>query len=99
MCPKHRDSLVSGINSNEANVHAHMFRPFGIDPIQLVWIGEGGLTATTAAQQPSSPGRDRPPEAADRGLYVTWEIEPGFAFNKPSDVLRILDAIPDDTIG
>ena len=37
--------------------------------------------------------------AADRGLYVTWEIEPGFAFNKPSDVQRILDAIPDDNFG
>lgn len=38
-------------------------------------------------------------EAAERGLYVTWEFEPGFAFNKPSDVLRILDAIPDDNFG
>ncbi len=38
-------------------------------------------------------------EAADRGLYVTWEFEPGFAFNKPSDILRILDAIPDDNFG
>jgi sugar phosphate isomerase/epimerase len=38
-------------------------------------------------------------EAADRGLYVTWEIEPGFAFNKPSDILRILDAIPDENFG
>ncbi len=38
-------------------------------------------------------------EAADRGLYMTWEIEPGFAFNKPSDILRILDAIPDKNFG
>ena len=38
-------------------------------------------------------------EAADRGLYVTWEIEPGFAFNKPSDALRVLDAIPDANFG
>lgn len=38
-------------------------------------------------------------EAADRGLYVSWEIEPGFAFNKPSDVLRVLDAIPDANFG
>ena len=38
-------------------------------------------------------------KAAERGLYVTWEIEPGFAFNKPSDVQRILDAIPDDNFG
>jgi len=37
--------------------------------------------------------------AADRGLYVTWEIEPGFCFNKPSQILRVLDAIPDDNFG
>lgn len=37
--------------------------------------------------------------AADRGLYVTWEIEPGFCFNKPSQILRVLDAIPDRNFG
>lgn len=37
--------------------------------------------------------------AADQGVYVTWEFEPGFAFNKPSDVYRILDAIPDENFG
>lgn len=37
--------------------------------------------------------------AADRGLYVTWEIEPGFCFNKPSEILKVLDAIPDRNFG
>lgn len=31
--------------------------------------------------------------AADNGQYVAWEFEPGFAFNKPSDILRIHDAV------
>jgi sugar phosphate isomerase/epimerase len=31
--------------------------------------------------------------AADAGQYVTWEVEPGFAFNKPADVVRIHDAV------
>jgi sugar phosphate isomerase/epimerase len=31
--------------------------------------------------------------AADRGILVVWEFEPGFAFNKPSDILRILDEV------
>lgn len=31
--------------------------------------------------------------AADNGQYVTWEFEPGFAFNKPSDIVRIHDAV------
>lgn len=37
--------------------------------------------------------------AADKGLYVCWEFEPGFAFNKPSDILRVLDALPHENFG
>jgi len=38
-------------------------------------------------------------EAADKGVYVTWEFEPGFAFNKPSDILRIVDEVNDANFG
>ena len=31
--------------------------------------------------------------AASNGQYVTWEFEPGFAFNKPSDIIRIHDGV------
>jgi len=31
--------------------------------------------------------------AADYGMNVTWEFEPGFAFNKPSEVIKIVDEI------
>jgi len=37
--------------------------------------------------------------AADHGLYVTWEFEPGFAFNKPSDVVKIHDAVGKENFG
>ena len=37
--------------------------------------------------------------AADNGQYVTWEFEPGFAFNKPSDILRIHDAVDKRNFG
>lgn len=37
--------------------------------------------------------------AGDKGLYVTWEFEPGFAFNRPSDILRVLDALPHGNFG
>lgn len=37
--------------------------------------------------------------AADRGQYVTWEFEPGFAFNKPSDIVRVHDAVGKDNFG
>ena len=32
-------------------------------------------------------------EAADMGIRVVWEFEPGFAFNKPSDIQRVLDKV------
>jgi sugar phosphate isomerase/epimerase len=31
--------------------------------------------------------------AAENGQFVMWEFEPGFAFNKPSDIVRIHDAV------
>jgi sugar phosphate isomerase/epimerase len=37
--------------------------------------------------------------AADLGCYVTWEFEPGFAFNKPSDVVQIVEEINKDNFG
>lgn len=37
--------------------------------------------------------------AADHGCYVTWEFEPGFAFNKPSDIRRIHDAVDKANFG
>ncbi len=38
-------------------------------------------------------------EAADKGVYVTWEFEPGFAFNKPSDIIGIVGDVDDDNFG
>jgi len=35
-------------------------------------------------------------DAAEKGIRVVWEFEPGFAFNKPSDILRILEEVGDD---
>ena len=35
-------------------------------------------------------------EAAECGVLVVWEYEPGFAFNKPSDVFRVLDGVGHD---
>jgi sugar phosphate isomerase/epimerase len=31
--------------------------------------------------------------AADMGIDVTWEFEPGFAFNRPSDIVELVDAM------
>lgn len=37
--------------------------------------------------------------AADLDCYLAWEFEPSFAFNKPSDVFRILDEVNEDNFG
>ncbi len=37
--------------------------------------------------------------ARDNGQWVVWEFEPGFAFNKPSDIVRIHDAVGKDNFG
>lgn len=31
--------------------------------------------------------------AADHGMNVCWEFEPGFVFNKPSEVLQVVDGV------
>ena len=31
--------------------------------------------------------------AADYGMNICWEFEPGFAFNKPSEIVQIVDAV------
>jgi len=38
-------------------------------------------------------------EAADKGIRVAWEFEPGFAFNKPSEIQKILDGVNHDNFG
>ena len=31
--------------------------------------------------------------AADRGMNICWEFEPGFVFNRPSEIVAIVDAV------
>ncbi len=38
-------------------------------------------------------------DAAEVGRYVTWEFEPGFAFNRPSDIVRIVEAVNQPNFG
>ncbi len=57
------------------------------------------VDADTARDRVVSTWKQCTKEAADKGVYVTWEFEPGFAFNKPSDVIRIVDEVGDDNFG
>ncbi|UCC98080.1 MAG: sugar phosphate isomerase/epimerase [Phycisphaerales bacterium] len=38
-------------------------------------------------------------DAADAGIRMAWEFEPGFAFNKPSDIVRIVEQVDHDNFG
>lgn len=37
--------------------------------------------------------------AADMGILVTWEFEPGFVFNRPSDIVALVDAVGEKNFG
>jgi sugar phosphate isomerase/epimerase len=37
--------------------------------------------------------------AADMGIQVTWEFEPGFVFNRPSDIVAIVNAVGEPNFG
>jgi sugar phosphate isomerase/epimerase len=47
----------------------------------------------TALQRVCTTWRQCAQEAADAGIRVVWEFEPGFVFNKPSDILRVIDGV------
>ena len=37
--------------------------------------------------------------AADMGILVTWEFEPGFVFNRPSDIVDVVNAVGEKNFG
>ncbi len=37
--------------------------------------------------------------AADMGIQVTWEFEPGFVFNRPSDIVSVVNAVDEKNFG
>jgi sugar phosphate isomerase/epimerase len=57
------------------------------------------VDATAARKRVVATWKQCAREAADKGVYVTWEFEPGFAFNKPSDILRIVEEVNDENFG
>jgi sugar phosphate isomerase/epimerase len=38
-------------------------------------------------------------ESEGAGVRLTWEFEPGFAFNKPSEIIRIVEEVNHDNFG
>lgn len=69
-----------------------------VDAVQEPTILEE-MDYDTALNRISSTWKECCKMAADKGCYVTWEFEPGFAFNKPSDIQRVIDAVDEDNFG
>lgn len=57
------------------------------------------MDASTAFERVVSTWRECADIAAGHGLTMVWEFEPGFAFNKPSDVVRVHDAVNKPNFG
>jgi sugar phosphate isomerase/epimerase len=53
----------------------------------------------TARKRVVGTWRECAARAADAGLNMVWEFEPGFAFNKPSDIFRIVEEVGSDNFG
>ncbi len=87
----------------EFTKNAAFCRDLGIQGIRVDTVQPptifGTVDEATALQRVTSTWKRCCDIAADHGLYVTWEFEPGFAFNKPSDVVRILDAVDKPNFG
>lgn len=57
------------------------------------------VDADTARQRVVETWKVCAADAANKGIRMAWEFEPGFAFNKPSDIFRILEEVNNDNFG
>jgi sugar phosphate isomerase/epimerase len=72
-------------------------RDMGIETIRVDTVQPPTIFAevdeATARQRLVTTWRECSRRAADAGLRVVWEFEPGFAFNKPSEIVRIVEEV------
>ena len=52
-----------------------------------------GVTSEDAWKRAVEAFRDHAEYAQSRGIVVAWEFEPGFMFNKPSEILRMMEEV------
>ena len=98
------------INTEDTSPYSAEFRKnlqfcndLGIDTIRVDTVQPPTIfeevDEATARQRVVSTWKQCAREAADSGVRMVWEFEPGFAFNKPSDIFRIVDEVNDDNFG
>ena len=98
-----KEFILSGDNSHylqEFRKNVKFCNDLGIETIRVDTVHPpdllGDVEEETARGRVVETWRQCAQEAADAGVRVVWEFEPGFAFNKPSDILRIVDEVRHD---
>lgn len=98
------------INTDDQSKYIHEFRrnaefakDLGIGGVRVDTVQPPTILreveATTALQRVVKTWQTCADIAADHGLTMVWEFEPGFAFNKPSEVVRVHDAVDKSNFG
>ncbi len=57
------------------------------------FVEEGNVSYDDAWRNVSSVWREAAQLCEDNGILLVWEFEPGFLFNKPSEVVKMVDAV------
>ena len=98
------------IDTDDPSAYLHCFRQnlqfcadlgipaIRVDAVQPPTIFEK-VDYDTALQRAVKTWRICADEAAGKGIRVAWEFEPGFAFNKPSDIVRIVEKVNKSNFG
>ena len=72
-----------------------LFRVDTVQPPEILDTVEKSLAMDRVAQTWRKVCR----MGADLGMLVTWEFEPGFVFNRPSDIVALVDAVGEKNFG
>jgi len=72
---------------------------FRVDTVQEPDILTKGFDKRQAMDNVVNTWRKVCQMAADMGIDVTWEFEPGFVFNRPSDIVEIVNAVGEKNFG
>jgi sugar phosphate isomerase/epimerase len=95
-----KEFVISGDNSHyldEFRKNVRFCSDLGIDTIRVDTVHPptifNEIDEDTARSRVVETWRQCAREAGDGGVRVVWEFEPGFAFNKPSDIQRIVEEV------
>jgi sugar phosphate isomerase/epimerase len=72
---------------------------FRVDTVQAPDILDKGVDKNRAMDNVVNAWKQVCRMAADMGINVTWEFEPGFVFNRPSDIVEIVNRVGEKNFG